>query len=80
MKTIQQILDERVVTFGKQAFPKSGHAVFTAGGPAAGKGYVLSNMVPIDGKVVNTDAWIEAVAHLKGLNLKDSKVTAELYK
>jgi dephospho-CoA kinase len=61
---MQVQIDERVVTFGKKAFPKNGHIVWMAGGPGVGKGFVIGNIVAIDAKILNIDSAIEASAHL----------------
>ena len=68
-------IDERVVTFGKQAFPRSRQVVYMAGGPGVGKSYVIRNIIPIDAKTINVDVALEAITTLmsyagkKGANL-----------
>ena len=73
-------VDERVITFDKQAMPKSGHLVVLVGGSGVGKSFVLKNVIPITGKVFNPDLWIEMAAKTKGLDLKDPEATSELHK
>lgn len=49
-------LDEALVTFGKKAYPKFGQIVILAGGAGSGKGFVLSNLLGIEGNVLDVDA------------------------
>ena len=46
---------EKLITFGGQAYPKFGNIVIMAGGAGSGKGFVLSNLVGIEGKVFDVD-------------------------
>jgi hypothetical protein len=47
---------EKLITFGGQAYPKFGNIVIMAGGAGSGKGFVLSNLVGVEGKVLDVDA------------------------
>jgi dephospho-CoA kinase len=76
---LEQDVSERVVTFDKQAFPKKGHIVVTAGGPGVGKGFVISNIIPIVGKYLNVDSFIETLAKRRNIDLNDPKQTSDLY-
>jgi hypothetical protein len=50
------ILLEKLITFGGQAYPKYGNVVIMAGGAGSGKGFVKDKLVGIDGKVFDVDA------------------------
>lgn len=49
------ILMEKLITFGGQAYPKFGNIVLMAGGAGSGKGFVLSNLVGLEGKTFDVD-------------------------
>src|SRR5210317_967261 len=51
-----QELFEKLITFGGQAYPKFGNIVIMAGGAGSSKGFVLSNLVGVEGKVLDVDA------------------------
>jgi hypothetical protein len=46
---------EKLITFGGKAYPNFGNIVIMAGGAGSGKGFVLKNLVGIDGKVLDVD-------------------------
>jgi hypothetical protein len=48
-------LMEKLITFGGQAYPNYGNIVVMAGGAGSGKGFVLSNLVGVEGKVFDVD-------------------------
>lgn len=48
-------LMEKLITFGGQAYPNYGNIVVMAGGAGSGKGFVLSNLVGLEGKVFDVD-------------------------
>lgn len=50
-----EALLEKLITFGGQAYPKYGHIVLMAGGAGSGKGFVLGNLVGVEGKVFDVD-------------------------
>jgi hypothetical protein len=50
-----EFLMEKLITFGGKAYPKFGHVVFMAGGAGSGKGFVLKNLVGVEGKVLDVD-------------------------
>jgi len=50
-----ETLLEKLITFGGQAYPKYGNIVLMAGGAGSGKGFVLSNLVGMEGKVFDVD-------------------------
>ena len=49
-------LVEKLITFGGKAYPKFGNIVIMAGGAGSGKGFVLSSLVGMEGKVLDVDA------------------------
>ena len=50
-----ETLLEKLITFGGKAYPKYGNIVVMAGGAGSGKGFVLSNLVGLEGKVFDVD-------------------------
>lgn len=71
MKTFNQfindeIVQEKLITFGKQAYPKFNNVVIMAGGAGSGKGFQIENLIGIEGKLLDVDA-------LKLLALKEKK-------
>ena len=50
-----ETLLEKLITFGGKAYPKYGNIVVMAGGAGSGKGFVLSNLVGVEGKVFDVD-------------------------
>ena len=50
-----EFLEEKLITFGGAAYPKFGHVVIMAGGAGSGKGFVLNNLVGLQGKVFDVD-------------------------
>lgn len=64
------VLDEALITFAKRAYPKEGNVVILAGGSGSGKGFVLNNLLGIEGKVFDTDALKRA--YLSSLRLRAS--------
>ena len=51
-----EILLEKLITFGGKAYPNFGNVVIMAGGAGSGKGFVLSNLVGLEGKVMDVDS------------------------
>jgi hypothetical protein len=49
------VLLEKLITFGGQAYPKFGNIVIMAGGAGSGKGFVKDNLVGIEGRVFDVD-------------------------
>ena len=56
LESTAEELMEKLITFGGQAYPKFGNIVLMAGGAGSGKGFVLSNLVGVEGKVLDVDA------------------------
>ena len=50
-----EALLEKLITFGGKAYPKFGNIVVMAGGAGSGKGFILSNLVGMEGKVFDVD-------------------------
>ena len=50
-----ELLVEKLITFGGSAYPRFGNVVIMAGGAGSGKGFVLKNLVGIEGKVFDVD-------------------------
>ena len=49
------ILLEKLITFGGQAYPKFGNIIIMAGGAGSGKGFVKDKLVGAEGKVFDVD-------------------------
>lgn len=49
------MLLEKLITFGGQAYPKFGNIVIMAGGAGSGKGFIKDKLVGIEGKVFDVD-------------------------
>jgi hypothetical protein len=64
-------LDEKLITFAKKAYPKSGHCLILAGGAGSGKGFVLDNLIGLEGKKFDVD-------ELKKLTLRAPKIKAKI--
>tara|TARA_R110000850_G_scaffold40159_2_gene103637 strand:+ start:127 stop:1041 length:915 start_codon:yes stop_codon:yes gene_type:complete len=57
----QQVLQEKLITFGGKAYPKFGQVVILAGGAGSGKGFTLKTLLGIEGKVFDVDEIKKAV-------------------
>ena len=62
LQEYSEILLEKLITFGGKAYPKFGNVVIMAGGAGSGKGFVLSNLVGLEGKVLDVDELKTAAA------------------
>lgn len=51
----EQNLEEKLMTFGRRAYPRSNQVLILAGGAGSGKGWVLKNLVGLEGKIINVD-------------------------
>lgn len=56
---------EKLITFNKKAYPKDGQIVIMCGGGGSGKGFVVSNVLGIDAKVLNVDDIKETLMKMK---------------
>lgn len=70
-ESVEHQLDEKLITFAKQAYPKSGHALILAGGAGSGKGFVLDNLIGLEGKKFDVD-------ELKKLTLRAPKIKEKI--
>ena len=77
MKSFKQYINEKLMTFGKQAYPKFGNVVILAGGAGAGKGFQLNNLVGIEGKTLDVDALKSLVIHSSKLSAKIKSETGQ---
>ena len=50
-----EVLLEKLITFGGQAYPKFGNIVIMAGGAGSGKGFIKDKLVGIEGRVFDVD-------------------------
>ena len=66
-------ITEALITFANRTYPKSGHMVILAGGAGSGKGFVLDNLLGIEGKVFDVD-------ELKRLAIKTPKISQRIEK
>lgn len=62
----KEFINEKLITFGKKAYPKYGNVVILAGGAGSGKGFQLNKLLGIEGKVFDVD-------NLKQLAIKSDK-------
>ena len=51
----ETMVNEKLITFNNRAYPKNNQIVIMAGGAGSGKGFVVSNVLGIDAKVLNVD-------------------------
>lgn len=68
-----QKLDEKLITFANKAYPKFNQVVILAGGAGSGKGFVLSNLLGIEGRTVDVD-------ELKKLVIKSNELSSRIKK
>lgn len=68
-----QFLNEAGVTFGNTAYPKEGQVVILAGGAGSGKGFVLGNVLLINGKVFDVDQIKTEVMNISKVSLGDQE-------
>tara|TARA_Y100000004_G_scaffold190762_1_gene248385 strand:+ start:26 stop:1318 length:1293 start_codon:yes stop_codon:yes gene_type:complete len=61
------LLMEKLITFANKAYPKNGHVLILAGGAGSGKGFVLDNLIGLEGKKFDVD-------ELKRLTLRAPKI------
>ena len=67
----QEELLEKLITFGGKAYPKFGQVVILCGGAGSGKGFVLSNLIGIEGNTLDVDA-------LKSLAIGSTKLAKKI--
>lgn len=66
----EEELKEALITFSKQAYPKFNTVVIMAGGAGSGKGFVLSNLVGVEGYTFDVDAVKTLSMAAKGITHK----------
>jgi hypothetical protein len=72
--TEQLVLQEKLITFGGKAYPNFNQVVVLAGGAGSGKGFVLSNILGIEGRTFDVDEIKKAVMNsvkAKAMVLRD---------
>lgn len=52
-------LNEKLITFGNKAYPKFGNVVILGGGSGSGKGFIIKNLLGIEGMTFDVDALKE---------------------
>jgi hypothetical protein len=72
-KSDDVFLMEKLITLGGQAYPKFGQVVILAGGAGSGKGFQISNLLGVEGKVFDVD-------NLKKLAIKSKVFAAKVKK
>lgn len=70
-KLRESLLDEALITLGGVAYPKENNVVIFAGGSGSGKGFIMKNLLGIEGIVFDTDK-------LKHQYLESEKLRASL--
>jgi len=78
------LVEEALITFGGKSYPKEDNVLLLVGGGGSGKGFILDNLVGMEGRVINPDKYKEllfSTMRLKnkvqketGLNIKDPSV------
>lgn len=66
-------LNEALITFARQTYPRFGHVVLLAGGAGSGKGLVRKKLLGIEGKVFDVD-------DLKSMAMKAPKILSRVKK
>lgn len=69
------VLLEKLITFGGKAYPKNGQVVILAGGAGSGKGFNISNLLGIEGKIFDVDALKTAIIKSEHLATKVKEKT-----
>ena len=64
----QNLIYEKLITFDKKVYPKYNNVVVMCGGGGSGKGFVVSNVLGIDAKVLNVDDIKETLLKFKDNN------------
>lgn len=72
---VQEQLNEKLITFGKRAYPKFNQVVIMAGGGGSGKGFVQSKLMGIEGIVLDVDAVKELAMRSESLSVRIKKET-----
>lgn len=75
MKEFKEYINEVAIQFGGKSYPRFGEVVILAGGAGSGKGFVLKNLLSIEGKVFDVDALKTLIIASNGLASKIKKET-----
>ena len=59
LSSVGESLEAKLITFGGHAYPKEGQVLILAGGAGSGKGFQLSRLIGIEGKVFDVDKFKE---------------------
>lgn len=70
-------LNEVLITFGKQRYPKFGQVVILAGGAASGKGFIKDKLLGIEGKNFDVDQLKELAIASKHFSAKVKEETGK---
>ena len=72
------MINEKLITFGNKVYPKFNQIVIVCGGGGSGKGFVVSNVLGIEAKILNVDDVKETLVKMKDTNAL-SKMFKEKY-
>ena len=72
------VLNEKLITFGKKAYPDYGNVVVMCGGTGSGKSFVAKNVLGIEAKTLSTDDILPRLMRFED-NHKLSAEFKELY-
>lgn len=68
-------INEKLITFNNKAYPKNDQIVIMCGGGGSGKGFVISNVLGINAKVLNVDDIKETLIKMK----RDNPMSKQYY-
>jgi len=63
-------LNEKLITFGKTAYPKFGHVVILAGGAGSGKGFIKERLLGLEGFSMDVDDLKKLASRAPRINHK----------
>ena len=72
-----ELISEKLITFGGRAYPKFGQVVILAGGAGSGKGFVLEKLLGIEGSVLDVDALKKLVMGSKEMSKRIKDETGQ---
>ena len=67
----QELVEEKLITFGGKAYPKFGNVTILVGGSGSGKGFIIENLLGMEGKTLDVDA-------IKKLAMKSTKLAQRI--
>lgn len=59
------MINEKLITFGNRVYPRNNQIVIVCGGGGSGKGFVVSNVLGIQAKILNVDDVKETLVKMK---------------